>query len=186
MRRCGFCLGALLALLCCGCATTEVVREAPENAAVAEALLAHVKGTLIQAVEGAWKDEAFAAECVLKGDGEKFSAVLLGPQMRLATLTLERPHTLRWECAPQLPAALDPEYVMFDLALVCLPTDALARALGDGYRVDETPDGKRRRVVEAKGGRLHSVRQMLPDGGVYFRNAPYGYEFTVRAVSHEN
>ena len=75
---------------------------------------------------------------------------------------------------------------MFDLALVCLPTDALARALGEGYRVDETPDGKRRRVVEAKGGRLHSVRQMLPDGGVYFRNAPYGYEFTVRAVSHEN
>ena len=177
-------LGALLGLLC-GCATI-VVREEPSHAALVEALLENVKGTTVQMVEGAWKDEAFAAECVLKGDGEKFSAVLLGPQMRLATLTLEKPHTLRWKRAPQLPAALDPEYVMFDLALVCLPTDALARALGEGYRVDETPDGKRRRVVEAKGGRLHSVRQMLPDGGVYFRNAPYGYEFTVRAVSHEN
>ena len=186
MRCCRFCLGALLALLGCGCATTEVVREAPENVAVADALLANVKGTLIQTVEGAWKDEAFAAECVLKGDGEKFTAVLLAPQMRLATLTLEQPHTLRWERAPQLPAALDPEYVVFDLALVCLPTDVLTQALGEDYRVDETPDGNRRRVVTTKDGRLHSVRQKLPDGGIYFRNAEYGYEFTARAVSHED
>ena len=179
------CFGVLLTL-CCGCATTEVVRESPANAAVAEALLANVKGTLIQTVEGAWKDEAFAAECVLKGDGERLAAVLLAPQMRLATLTLEKPHTLRWERAPQIPAALDPECVMFDLALVCLPTEALARALGDGYRMNETPDGKRRRVIDEKSGRLHSVRQVLPDGGIYFRNVPYGYEFMVRAVANDN
>ena len=178
------CLGALLAL--CGCSTTKVVREVPDHIAVAEALLAGVNGTLIQTVEGAWKDEAFAAECVLKGDGEIFTAVLLAPQMRLATLTIEKPHTIRWERAPQLPAALDPEYMVFDLALVTLPTAALIEALGDGYRVDETPDGKRRRVVDVKKGKLQSVRQMLPDGGVYFRNAEYGYEFTARAVSHED
>ena len=178
------CLGVLLVL--CGCSTTKVVRETPDQVAVAEALLAGVKGTLIQTVEGAWKDEAFAAECVLKGDGEKFSAVLLSPQMRLATLTIEVPHTVHWERASQLPAALDPEYVMFDLALVTLPTATLIEALGDGYRVDETPDGKRRRVVDMKKGKLQSVRQLLPDGGVYFRNAEYGYEFTVRAVSHED
>ena len=178
------CLGALLAF--CGCSTTKVVRETPDNAAVAEALLADVKGTLIQTLEGAWKDEAFAAECVLKGDGETFTAVLLSPQMRLATLTVERPHTIRWERAPQLPSSLDPEYVMLDLALVTLPTETLVEVLGDGYRVDETPDGKRRRVVDVKKGKLQSVRQMLPDGGVYFRNAEYGYEFTVKAVPHEN
>ena len=122
------CLGALLALF--GCSTTKVVREVPDHIAVAEALLAGVNGTLIQTVEGAWKDEAFAAECVLKGDGEIFTAVLLAPQMRLATLTIEKPHTIRWERAPQLPAALDPEYVVFDLALVTLPTAARGRDAG--------------------------------------------------------
>lgn len=177
------CFGALLAL-CCGCSTTEVVRETPEHVALAEALLAHMGGTRVHMVEGAWKDEAFAAECVLKGEDGRFTAVLLAPQMRLVTLTVERPHTLRWERAPQVPSALDPEYVLFDLALVCLPTDALSDALGGGYRVSETADGKRRRVIDAKDGRLHSVRQMLPDGGIYFRNAQYGYEFTVRDVAN--
>jgi len=177
------CLVALLALFC-GCATV-VVREEPAHAALAEALLENVKGTVIQTVEGAWKDEAFAAECVLKGEDEMFTAVLLAPQMRLATLTLKKPHTLRWDRAPQLPASLDPEYVLFDLALVLLPTATLSQALGDDYRVDETADGRRRRVVDAH-GRLHSVRQVLPDGGVYFRNAAYGYELTVKTVSHEN
>ena len=175
---------ALCALLC-GCATT-VVREEPANPAIAEALLDCERGTTVQMAEGAWKDEAFAAECVLKGDGDSFTAVLLAPQVRLVTLTIERPHTVRWERAPHIPAALDPERVMLDIAFVRLPTDVLVRALGDGYRVDETPDGKRRRVVDAKSGKLCSVRQVLPDGGVYFRNARYGYEFTVRAVADED
>ena len=176
---------ALLAMAlaaCCGCATT-VVREEPENVAIVEALLDEVRGTEIQVVNGAWKDEAFAAECVLKGDGSRLTAVLLAPHMRLVTLTLERPHTVKWERAPQIPAALDPEYVLLDLALVRLPTGALAKALGGEYRVDETKDGKRRRIVDVKGGKLQSVRQLLPDGGVYFRNAKYGYEFTVNAVA---
>ena len=167
----------------CGCSTTEIVREEPENVALAEAILDNVKGTQIQMVEGAWKDEAFAAECVLKGDGKRFTAVLLAPQMRLVTLTIESPHTIRWERAPQIPAALDPEYVMFDIALVSLPTKTLAEALGDGYRVDETADGKRRRVVDLKNGKRQSVRQVLPDGSIYFRNMQYGYEFTVKAIS---
>ncbi len=177
--------GLALCALLCGCATT-VVREEPDSPAIAEALLDCERGTSVQMAEGAWKDEAFVAECVLKGDGNSFTAVLLAPQVRLATLTIERPHTVRWERAPQIPAALDPERVMLDIAFVRLPTDALARALGDGYRVDETPDGKRRRVVDAKSGKLCVVRQVLPDGGVYFRNARYGYEFTVRAVVNED
>ena len=183
MRRL-LCIGAFLAL-CCGCATV-VVREDPGNVAMAEALLDGVKGTVVQSVSGAWKDEAFAAECVLKGDGNRFTAVLLAPQMRLATLTIEKPHTIRWERAPQLPASLDPEYVVFDLALVTLPTAQLAKALGKEYRVEETADGKRRSVVDVKRDELQSVRQVLPDGDVYFRNARYGYEFTVKTVSHEN
>jgi len=175
----------MVALLC-GCSTTTVVRESPDRPDMIEALLDRVKGTTVQMVEGAWKDEAFVAECVLKGDGEKLSAILLAPQMRLATLTLERPHTIRWERAPQLPSSLDPELVVFDLALVLLPTDELRRVLGDGFRVDETADGRRRMVVDADRGRLNSVRQILPDGGVYFRNALHGYEYTVKTVSHEN
>ena len=183
MRRL-LCIGAFLAF-CCGCATT-VVREEPNNVAMAEALLAGVKGTVVQSVSGAWKDEAFAAECVLKGDGKRFTAVLLAPQMRLATLTIEKPHTIRWERAPQLPASLDPEYVVFDLALVTLPTAQLAKALGADFKVEETLDGKRRSIVDAKRGELQSIRQVLPDGDVYFRNVRYGYEFTVKTVSHEN
>jgi len=58
--------------------------------------------------------------------------------------------------------------------------------LGDGYRVDETADGKRRTVFDVKRGELQSVRQILPGGDVYFRNVVHGYEFTVRTVSHEN
>lgn len=177
-------IGALAAL-CCGCSTT-VVRETPENVPVAEALLAGVKGTTVQSVSGAWKDEAFAAQCVLKGDGNRFTAVLLAPQMRLATLVIEKPHVIRWERAPQLPASLDPEYVIFDLALMLLPTPELSKALGVDYKVAETADGKRRSVSDAKSGDLRSVRQILPDGDVYFRNAVYGYEFTVKTVSHEN
>ena len=52
--------------------------------------------------------------------------------------------------------------------------------------MDETPDGKRRSIVDVKRGELQSVRQVLPDGDVYFRNVRYGYEFTVKTVSHEN
>ena len=177
---------ALTTALLCGCAATAVVREEPDRPEIAEALLDCVKGTTVQTVEGAWKDEAFAAECVLRGDGEKFTAVLLAPQMRLATLAVERPHLIRWERAPQLPSSLDPEYVLLDLALVLLPTDDLRRVLDEGYRVDETADGRRRMVVDVNRGKMQSVRQMLPDGGVYFRNARYGYEYTVKTVSHEN
>ena len=75
MRRL-LCIGAFLAL-CSGCATV-VVRETPDNVAMAEALLAGVKGTVVQSVSGAWKDDAFAAECVLKGDGNRFTAVQIG------------------------------------------------------------------------------------------------------------
>jgi hypothetical protein len=183
LRLTGF-FFAFLAL-CCGCATT-VVRENPANAALAEALLSGMKGVRVQSVSGAWKDEAFAAECVLKGDGEKFTAVLLAPQMRLATLTIEKPHTIRWERVPQLPASLDPEHVMFDLALAGLSTETLAKALGNGYRVDETADGRRRTVFDIKRNGLQSVRQILPGGDVYFRNVQYGYEFTIKTMSHEN
>lgn len=159
-----------------------MTRQSPDNVAVAEALLNGVKGTSAWTVDGAWRDEAFAAECVLQGDGERFTAVLLAPHMRLATLAIEKPHTLHWERVPQIPSSLDPEYVMLDLALTILPTDVLANVLDGSYRVDETPDGKRRTVVDTIRNRFHSVRQILPSGDIYFRNAIHGYEFTVKVV----
>ena len=76
--------------------------------------------------------------------------------------------------------------MVFDLALVTLPTAQLAKALGADFKVEETLDGKRRSIVDAKRGELQSIRQVLPDGDVYFRNVRYGYEFTVKTVSHEN
>ena len=177
-------VGALIAL-CFGCATV-VVRERPDNPAAVEVLLESVRGVTVQAVSGAWKDEAFVAECVLKGDGERLSAVLLAPQMRLATLTMEKPCRICWERSPQVPSTLDPEYVILNLALVLLPADKLAKALGDGYRIDETADGKRRTVFDVNRGELQSVRQILPTGELHFRNVVYGYEFTVKTVAHED
>ena len=92
-------LGLLSALLC-GCQSV-VVREAPQPVRVAdgvtidsaplvEALLART-GTVVQAVNGSWKENAFAAEVVMKGDGRQLTAIFLAPQMRLATITLTRP-----------------------------------------------------------------------------------------------
>ncbi|MBO5941044.1 MAG: DUF3261 domain-containing protein [Kiritimatiellae bacterium] len=177
-------IGTLIVLLS-GCAT-KLVRQTPDNIPVTEALLSGVTGTTLQSVSGAWKDESFSAECVLKGDGRKLTVVLLAPQMRLATLTIEKPHTIRWERVPQLPSSLDPEYVIFDLALVLLPTDRLKTAIGKDYRIEETADGKRRSVADVKTGSLKSVRQILANGDVYFRNVVHGYEFTVKTVANEN
>ena len=80
----------LVAALLAGCSTT-LVRETPERVRVAdgvqlettplvEALLGF-KGTRVQAANGAWKDQVFSAQCVLKGDGEKLTAVFLAPQL---------------------------------------------------------------------------------------------------------
>ena len=178
------CICASLSLLCA--CRTVVVRESPDSVALVEALLANVRGTEVQMIEGAWKDEPFVAECVLKGDGKRLTAVLLAPHMRLATLTIDHPHALRWERVPQIPSALDPEYVVFEMSLALLPTDVLSKSIGKGFRVEEAADGKRRQVVDAGNGELYSVRQLLPDGGIYFRNVRYGYEVTVRTISHEN
>lgn len=184
VRRLALCVAAVAAFVC-GCSTT-VIREKPRNAAVAEALLAHVRGTDVQMVEGAWKDEPFVFECVLKGDGKTLSAVILAPHVRLATLTISQPHAIRWERAPQVPAALDPEFVAFDMALAFLPTAELGKAIGESWQVAETADGKRRTVSEARSGALRSVRQILPDGSIYLRNARFGYEMTIRTISHED
>lgn len=175
----------LIIVLLSGCAT-KLVRHTPNNIPVAEALLSGVAGVSVQSVSGAWKDESFAAECVLKGNGEKLTVVLLSPQMRLATLVIEKPYTIRWERVPQLPSSLDPEYVIFDLALVLLPTDKLNSAIGKDYKIEETADGKRRSVADVKTGALQSIRQILANGDVYFRNVVYGYELTIKTVSHEN
>ena len=83
----------LLAAFLCGCQSV-VVRDAPQPVRVAdgvmldsaplvEALLART-GTVVQAVNGSWKDNAFAAEVVMKGDGQKFTAVFLAPTLRRA------------------------------------------------------------------------------------------------------
>ena len=114
----------LAAALLAGCSTT-LVRETPERVRVAdgvqlettplvEALLGF-KGTRVQAANGAWKDQVFSAQCVLKGDGEMLTAVFLAPQLRLLTITLTKPHTVTCERAAQIPRAFEPEYALADL-----------------------------------------------------------------------
>lgn len=180
---------AALALV--GCSTT-LVRDRPnavsfrslapiETAPLAEALL-DVKGVRAQALEGAWKENAFAAEVVMKGDGERFTAVFLAPQMRLATLTLARPHSIRFERAPQIPRSFEPEYILADLAFINLETDILRRALGAGATVAD--DGRVRRVSSADGAPIAELSRS-GDGSLRYRNLVYGYDYSIRSAAQE-
>lgn len=178
----------LAALICCGCSTT-LVRSAPEDVRVGdeallpttslvEALL-DVKGTRIQAVSGSWKDHAFSAQCVLKGDGTTMKIVMLAPQMRLATLTLTRPHALEFERVPQIPRAFEPEYALVDVAFTMLETSVLRRAVAPVLQVDD--DGTTRTI--RAGSSVFAELTRKPDGSLFFRNLRWGYEYELRPIS---
>lgn len=182
---------ALAAAACAGCSTT-LVRDTPKPVAVSsgvslettdltEALL-DIKGTVVQGVAGSWKDNAFSAEFVMKGDGEKLTVAVLAPAMRLATITLTRPHSIRYERARRIPAAFEPEYVLFDLAIVNLETSVLSRVLGPGFSV--TDDGTNRVVSLKCGdgpGKSPSVATLVRngDGTMKFVNLRHSYEYTI-------
>ena len=170
----------------CGC-QTAVVRDAPrpvrvaegtvlDAAPIVEALLAQT-GTVTQAVSGAWRDNAFAAEVVMRGDGQRFTAIFLAPHMRLATITLTRPHAIRYERAAQVPEMFEPEYALADLAFVNLDTPSLRRA-APGLRIED--DGATRRIFA--GSSPLAERRLLPGGDLRFRNLVHGYEYTIRPV----
>ena len=182
---------ALVAAACAGCSTT-LVRDTPnaiavadgskaEMTAVAEALL-DLKGTRMQAVVGSWKENAFSAEFVMKGDGERLAIAVIAPAMRLATITLSRPHSLRYERARRIPSAFEPEYVLFDLAVVNLETDVLSRALGEGFQVSD--DGTTRVVSLCGKKGVNEPQQFAKlvrnaDGTMQFYNLKHAYEYTV-------
>ena len=178
----------LAAALLAGCSST-LVRETPEPVCVAdgarlattplvEALLGF-KGTCVQAANGAWKDQVFSAECVLKGDGETLTAVFLAPQLRLLTITLTRPHTITCERAPQVPRAFEPEYALADLAYVNLDAETLRRAVAPALSVED--DGTTRRIKSGDALVAEVVRHANSD--VDFRNVRYGYSYTLRTVT---
>ena len=178
----------LAAALLAGCSTT-LVRENPASVRVAdgvqldttplvEALLAF-KGTRVQAANGSWKDQVFSAQCVLKGDGEKLTAVFLAPQLRLLTITLTKPHTVTCERAPQVPRAFEPEYALADLAYVNLDAETLRRAVAPALRVED--DGTTRRVFAGKSPVVEIVH--CTNGDVDFKNIRYGYSYTLRPIS---
>ena len=179
-------LGLLSALLC-GCQSV-VVREAPQPVRVAdgvtidsaplvEALLART-GTVVQAVSGSWKENAFAAEVVMKGDGRQLTAIFLAPQMRLATITLTRPRTIRFERAAQIPRMFEPEYALADLAFVNLDASTLRRAVAPALRVED--DGKTRRIFAGE----TPVAELAtnPDATRTFRNLVHGYTYTLKTI----
>jgi hypothetical protein len=178
------CAGALLA----GCSTT-LVREDPQAirlgesgvrcamTPIVEALLAQ-RGTAVHAIQGNWKDHAFVAERVTKGEEGRFTAIFLAPQMRLATITLTPPHTITFDRARSIPSAFEPEYALFDLAVINLPPDVLRRVLGGGFVVAVRGDV---REVSA-GGTLIAVRTSLPDGTVRYENKALDYTYTLKEV----
>ena len=179
-------LGLLTALLC-GCQSV-VVRETPhpvrvadgvqiDSAPLVEALLART-GTVVQAVSGNWKENAFAAEVVMKGDGQQLTAIFLAPQMRLATITLTRPHTIRFERAAQIPRMFEPEYALADLAFVNLPAPALRRAVAPSLRVED--DGATRRIFAGDTPVADLVTN--PDATRTFRNLVHGYTYTLKTI----
>lgn len=178
---------SLLAAFLCGCQSV-VVRDAPQpvrvtdgvlidSAPIVEALLART-GTVVQAVNGSWKENAFAAEVVTKGDGQTFTAVFLAPQMRLATITLTRPHAIRYERAAQIPRLFEPEYALVDLAFVNLPAPTLRRVLGPALRVED--DGTTRRIFA--GATPVAELASNPDATRTFHNLVHGYEYTIKTV----
>ena len=178
----------LAAALLAGCSTT-LVRETPvpvraadgvllETTPLVEALLG-LKGTRVQAANGSWKDQVFSAQCVLKGDGEKLTAVFLAPQLRLLTITLTKPHTVTCERAPQVPRAFEPEYALADLAYVNLDAETLRRAVAPALSVED--DGTTRRIKSGDTLVADVVRRA--NGDVDFRNVRYGYSYTLRNVA---
>ncbi len=181
-------IGLCAALALVGCSTT-LVREEPKAirlgemgvscaiAPLAEALLAQ-RGTAIHAIQGNWKEHAFVAESVTKGEEGRFTAIFLAPQMRLATITLTPPHTITFDRARSIPSAFEPEYALFDLAFINLPPDVLRRALGSGFAVAVRGDV---REVSA-GGTPIAVRTALPDGTVRYENKALDYTYTLKEV----
>jgi len=149
------------------CATVPIV----------EALLG-CRGTAVHALHGQWKEHLFSAESVTKGEDGRFTAIFLAPQMRLATIALTPPHTISFNRTRSIPAAFEPEYALFDLAVVNLSAKALRLALGPGFSVTEN---EAERVVSAAGVPI-AVRMALPDGSIRYENRALDYAYTLKEV----
>jgi hypothetical protein len=172
-------------VFCSGCSSTHS-RQEPHNVYLSDAVgfnpapliesLLDVKATHVQALTGEWKGNVFSASCVIKGDGETFTAIFSAPQMRLVTITLSRPHALTWKKAPHVPNALQPEYAITDIAFAMLETDKLKSALGEGFLVED--DG-RRRCVSVNGNNL-AILERLDDGEYKYTNPIRGYSYTIK------
>lgn len=173
------------AVLLAGCRTT-LVRETPEPVMITESIeldplpladaLRVRTGLTLQTVTGTWRGHTFSAEIVMKGDGTRFTAVCLAPQMRLATVTLTPPHTLRYERAPQIPRAFQPEYILTDLAFINLDTATLQRVLAPKLTVSD--DGVTRRI--SAGERTVAELVRAEEGRMTFRNFVRDYTYELK------
>lgn len=173
--------------LCTGCSTT-LIRDEPqtvrmgdaslETIALVEALLEQ-KGTNVQSVNGSWHNNTFQAQCVMKGDGEKLTVIFLAPQMRLVTISVTKPHTIRYERAPRIPSSFEPEYALVDLAFVNLDAPKLRHAVGSVLHIDD--DGTTRRISTAA-GRVVAEVVRRGDDTCFFKNFLHGYEYELKVI----
>jgi hypothetical protein len=98
--------------------------------------------------------------------------------MRLATITLTPPRTIRYERAAQIPRLFEPEFALVDLAFVNLDAPTLRRALGPALRVED--DGTTRRIFAGATPVADLVTN--PDATRTFRNLVHGYEYTIKTI----
>ena len=170
-------------LLFLGC-STFVEREQPnavqfggvnlEMASLCEALLER-KGVVLQSIAGSWKDHPFAAEVVMKGTGDQLKIVFMAPQMRLATITLTKPHRMTYEPVVQIPRLFEPEYALVDLALINLDAETLRRTGGGVLAVEETG----RRSTFIVNGKTIAYLTKREDGSSLYENVAFGYSYVI-------
>ena len=115
----------------------------------------------------------------VRAEGRRREADGRVPRLRLLTITLTKPHTVTCERAAQIPRAFEPEYALADLAYVNLDAETLRRVVAPVLRVED--DGTTRRIKAGDALVAEVVRRA--NGDVDFRNARYGYSYTLRPVT---
>ena len=95
------------------------------------------------------------------------------------TITVTKPHAIRYERAPRIPSVFEPEYALADLAFVNLDAETLRRAVSPALRVVD--DGVRRRIETSAGEGVAEVVRTA-SGTQTFKNLLHGYQYELKNI----